>query len=436
MRPIRRKLAQNGGYWAALAATITGLLLLVSGAYGQAPASKAVGTVKSVSGNSLVLTSDSGTETTVTFGDSARIVRATPGQSDLKSAPPIQISDIQVGDRVAARGQAKEGGSFVATVAIVMKQGDIADVHRRELEEWRRGTGGIVENVDASAGTITIVNSLATGGKPIVIHLSPGAEIKRYPPNSAKFDDAKPSALHEIKLGDQVTARGTKNTDGTEFTAQAVVSGSFKYIVGTVVSSDGTDNSVTILDLQNRKPLTVKIGQDSLVRKLPQGMAMRFALWMKGGAEGVRAGTAGAAGSGGAGWQGRGQGSSEAGGGGQALNCQGAAGQGGSGRVGAGGGKSIGGGQGGNSRGNGPPDFQQMLARMPAVSISDLNKGEAVMLVATEGTASVEPVAIKLVAGVEPILSAAPAGSNAASTILSPWNLSAPSGAGGDAAGQ
>ena len=78
----------------------------------------------------------------------------------------------------------------------------------------------------------------------------------------------------------------------------------------------------------------------------------------------------------------------------------------------------------GGARGNGgPPDFQQMLARMPAVSISELNKGDAVMLVATEGSAGSGPTAITLLAGVEPILTAAPAGMNAAATVLSPWNL-------------
>ena len=73
-----------------------------------------------------------------------------------------------------------------------------------------------------------------------------------------------------------------------------------------------------------------------------------------------------------------------------------------------------------------------MLSRMPAFTVSDLNKGDAVMLVATEGSATSVPTAITLLAGVEPILTAAPAGMSAA-TILSPWNLSAgPAGAGGD----
>jgi len=65
--------------------------------------------------------------------------------------------------------------------------------------------------------------------------------------------------------------------------------------------------------------------------------------------------------------------------------------------------------------------------------VTDLNKGDAVILVATEGSAGSEPTVITLLAGVEPILTAAPAGTNAAATVLSPWNLSA-GGGGADAA--
>jgi hypothetical protein len=60
-----------------------------------------------------------------------------------------------------------------------------------------------------------------------------------------------------------------------------------------------------------------------------------------------------------------------------------------------------------------------MLNRLPNISIRDLEKGQAVMLVATQGTASSQPKAIKVLAGVEPILTAAPT----PTSILSPWNL-------------
>jgi hypothetical protein len=63
-----------------------------------------------------------------------------------------------------------------------------------------------------------------------------------------------------------------------------------------------------------------------------------------------------------------------------------------------------------------------MLKRMPAVTLADLQKGDAVMIVATPGTTDTQPTAITLLSGVEPILSASPNSSRAA-MLLSPWNL-------------
>lgn len=71
------------------------------------------------------------------------------------------------------------------------------------------------------------------------------------------------------------------------------------------------------------------------------------------------------------------------------------------------------------------PDFQQILSRMPAASLGELQKGDVVMLVSTQGSASGEVTAITALAGVEAILRASPNG--ASSMMLSPWSLGAPS---------
>jgi hypothetical protein len=67
-----------------------------------------------------------------------------------------------------------------------------------------------------------------------------------------------------------------------------------------------------------------------------------------------------------------------------------------------------------------------MLNRMPVVTLSELHKGDAVMMVTTQGTSPNEGTAITLLTGVEPILQAAPNGSQA--MMLSPWSLGGPSG--------
>ncbi len=71
-----------------------------------------------------------------------------------------------------------------------------------------------------------------------------------------------------------------------------------------------------------------------------------------------------------------------------------------------------------------------MLSHVPAVSLADLHKGDAVIILATEGTAGVGTT-ITLVSGVEQLLQAAPSASSAA--MLTPWTMGAPST--GDAGG-
>jgi hypothetical protein len=100
-----------------------------------------------------------------------------------------------------------------------------------------------------------------------------------------------------------------------------------------------------------------------------------------------------------------------------------AQGQGEGGNRAAAGGGSPGGGMGGRT--GGPPDIQQILARMPAASLSDLQKGDAVMIVSTQPNETGEVKAITLLAGVEALLTASPSATQA--MMLSPWSLSSSS---------
>src|SRR5262249_12443148 len=258
----------------------------------------------------------------------------------------------------------------------VMKKTDIVSRQQQERDEWRQGVGGIVKSVDAGANTITVANALAAGGKTISVQVPQGTQILRYAPDSIKFDDARPGTFDQIKPGDQLRARGTKNADGTELTAQAVVSGTFRDIAGTVTATDAASNTITVMDLTTKKPVAIKLSGDTQLRKLPQFVAMGIATRLKGG-------TPGAPGQGATGDQSGSQGGGNWGGSqGQGQWRRPGDSSGAPGNAGAGG---AGGGS-WRSGANGPPDFQQMLSRMPSVSITDLNKGDAVMLVATEGT--------------------------------------------------
>jgi ribosomal protein L24 len=372
---------------------------------------------------------EGGADTNVVVQDGARLLQIEPGETDLKKAQPLQLSDLQTGDRILVRGGAgPDGKSILAASVIAMKKADLAAKHAHDQAEWtRHGIGGLVGAVDATAGTITVSTSALGANKSILVHVSKNTVLRRYAPGSVKFDDAQPAPLDQIKSGDQLRARGQRSPDGGELTADEVVSGSFRNISGTINSIDTGASTITVQDLTTKKPVVVKIADTAQLRKLPAPMAQRIAARLKGGSGDAQA-SEGAAG--GAGAPSAPAGTPPAGNAGARAPASGSpleqksgdsGGQRGAGGANGGSGRSGAGGQGG--------DLQQAISRMPASNLSDLQKGDAVMIVATSDSgASGSVVAITLLSGVEPILQASPSGQS----ILTPWSMS--SAPGGDAA--
>jgi uncharacterized protein DUF5666 len=374
-------------------------------AQGAAPPSavtRRIGSIKAIDGNVITLTPDSGPEVAVAVEAATRIVRIPPGEKNLQNATPIQLQDLQVGDRILAGGKASEDGKSIAAASVVvMKRSDVESRQEQERQDWqKRGLGGTVSSVDNATGTITISSAGFAGNKAIAVHTSKSTIFRRYSPDSVKFEEAKPSTLQEVQPGDQVRARGNRSPDGAEFAAEEIVTGSFRNIAGLVNSVDANAGTVIVQDLLTKKAVLVKITADSQLHKLPPEMAQHIAMRLKAKAAMPGAGGNPSAGSGAGNGQGTAAGVSPTG-----MAAPGAGGP----------------GAGGGMRAGGAPDFQQMLSRMPAVTLADLHKGDAVMMVATRGAAPSPSTAITLLSGVELILEAAPNGSQA--MMLAPWSL-------------
>jgi hypothetical protein len=357
-------------------------------------AGKNVGVVKSIKEKSLVLKTDAGPEITISVADSARIVRLAAGQTDLKSAPSITFAEIQVGDRMLLRGRPGTNGDIEATTIVVMKQADVAQKQQHDRDDWqKRGAGGIISAIDAAAGTFTVS---ITPTLSVLVKTSKDTSFLRYSPNSVKFADAQKGTIDQIKTGDQLRARGSRSADGKELAAEEVISGTFRNIAGTVSSLDAANNSITVKDILAKKSVVIKFNSDSQLRKLAPQMAQRLAFFLKGGAQAA----------------------------------QGGAPAGGETATGATPAGPRPGGSGQGFRPGSGPDFQQMLSRIPSITLADLQKEDAVMVVATLGTTGNEVTAITLLGGVEHILTASPNGTSAAA-LFSGWNLGAPGGEGG-----
>jgi hypothetical protein len=357
----------------------------------QAPA-RFVGTVTAINGNTITVKSDAGDSKDVAVPATAIIKRLEPGQKDLSAAATIQLTDLAAGDRVLVKLD-PNSATPQALQIVAMKKTDIAQRQQKDQEEWQRnGTGGLVKSVDPASSVVLLTTGAGPTAKTVTVHIGKDAVLKRYASTSVRFADAQPAPLDAIHPGDQFQVLGQKNADGTEITAAQVVSGSFRNVSGLVTAIDTSTSTLTVKDLATKKSVTVHITPDADMRRLPDMMAKMIAARLKGGA----------APAGGATMAARPQG-----GGAQSANGQ-------NGGMGAGQGRRAGGG------------MSQALDRAPAVQLGDLKKGEAVMLVSTEGTDNV--TAIKLLAGVEPLLESPDASRN----LLANWSMGS---GGGEEAG-
>jgi len=352
----------SGMHWRIV--YLAAVSLLGQAIYGQATSTVGVVTKIDPAAQQIVVKTDAGSEVTVTMQPTASFRRTKPGETDLRNAATIAITDINAGDRVLARGKPSEDQkSVAATLIVVMSQGDIAKKQAAEKADWDKR--GVVGTVTAASPTEVALSVRGNGGaKSLIVTPGTGAVIRRYSTESIKFEDAKPSALGEIKTGDQVRARGDKTPDGAHMVAEEIVSGSFRELAATILSIDAAQNQIRVNDLATKKPLIIKMSPDSTIRKLPPQMAQMLAA------------------------RNRPQDQSAAG-------AQGGPG-------GRGGGSPEGrGGMGGRGGGG---DLTQMLDRAPKTALTDLKTGDAIIVLSTVGNAPDQLTAIMLLAGVEPIL--------------------------------
>jgi hypothetical protein len=335
-----------------------------------------IGEVKAIdnTANQMVVRADSGVLFTVNLSGKTQYRRVAPGETSLTNAATITLADVGAGDRVLARGRGPaEPNTVPALQVVVMSKADLAKKQEQDRAEWRRrGVSGIVASVNPSTQEIT-VSSRTMAGLPqsVIIPITEKVMMRRYPPDTIpKYSEAKPSKLTEVKVGDQLRALGDKSADGSRLTAEEVVFGTFKIAGGTVTAVDPATNQIKITELQTKKPLTINLKPESVLRRYPEG-------GMFGG--GMGPGGPGAGNSA----PGQAQGQAQ-------PRPQGA---------GPGGPQGAGPGRGGAGM-----NMADLLERLPVISITDLKVGDMIIMSSLQGADPTQLTAISLVTGIEPLL--------------------------------
>lgn len=367
----------------ALFATASALTAQTTNSAGSATSDPAI-TALSVMGvvselksdaRQVIVSTAAGNQVIVTLSDRTEFMRIPPGEKTKDKFVKITSTDFGLGDSVFARGRiSADRKNMPALEFYVMSKGDIAEKRERERAEWRqRGITGTISALNAETKEISLDSRTPEGPKPVVIAAKAETRFRRYAPDSVRFSDARTSSFADLKVGDQLRALGTKSADGSRFTPEEIVTGSFQTIGGPVMEVNIENSEIKIKDLQSNQPVTIVVSKDSKMRRLtPELLAVLLP---------PKSGTA-------------------------AAPAPAAP-------------------QPNASSTKGTGDLQEMFDQLPTLTIQELKPGESVLISSTKGSEQSRVTAIAIVSGVGPLLENSQAG-RATSVSLGAMSLGGP----------
>ena len=201
----------------------------------------------------------------IRVGLDTEVVRVLPGAPDLTRAEPVKLTDIARGDRVMI---SFAEGMTEARRIVLISAADIAKRNEADRLDWKnRGISGVV--VSKTANEITLEMRSFQGVRKATVTVTGKTVCRRYPPDSVRFADAVSSAIGEVSIGDQMHARGEKSAEGTVVAAEELVFGTFVTKMGRITAIDPGKNEITISDLETKRPLTIRLTADSILKAMP-----------------------------------------------------------------------------------------------------------------------------------------------------------------------
>ncbi len=342
----------------------------------------AVGIVKSIDEKKVVLETKDGMLDVIILS-MTEFKRLPPDNLSLKAATASTFSDIEIGDRTLVIGKISFDKKNITTKTLyLVKNSELKAIQDKQRQDWRtRGIAGKVSAVDPATKEITVeIRGITGNASAVKVSAKPNVKYLRYAENSVKYQDAVESDFTAVQAGDMLQALGDRSEDQLSFKAEQVLTGAFVTVAGPVKSVDIEKNEVTVTDLKTKSDVTIAIKSDSLLKKFPEETAQQLArvqMMMKMRAAGITPPSGGAQ----SGEQKQ-----------PSRQPDGAQGERRGGGIGQGG-----------MRGG---DINEMINGFPTITLGDLKPGDMIAASSPKGKNPNSLTAIKLLAGVEPFLTA------------------------------
>ena len=318
--------------------------------------------------NQISVKADTGETKAVIVSASSALLRMPPGETAAQKALKISLEEVAVGDRVFARGAVIGDGKSLEARQVVVSSAaaTTAQAQPQQADPRGRPIAGRIARVDVDRKEITLQPRGREGVTPPTIVVSDATRFFRYAPDSMDINHASRSSLGQMREGDQLRALGERSEDGARFAATEIIAGSMTRTIGEVVSVDAARKELRLKNTEGQN-ITVAFGDRSSLRRVTPEMAATLANRPARGD----------------GQQGRPNDRGET-----RERRERPAGENGEAR------------RGGEGRaGRGVRGFQEMLAGLPAISLNELKKGDAIFVSGSEGPDPSRMTAIMLITG-------------------------------------
>lgn len=234
-----------------------------------------IGEVVSVdsAGGKIVVLTEAKTSVSASFNDKTAFKRVLPGQTSLANAEQIKITDIKPGDRVLIPGGITEGQTPVRQIIVMARQA-INSKREEEAEKRRARTiNGRIVAVNAEKKEITIQSRGRGAAETLTIAASGNVKMLRYAPDSLKTNDAVAGSFTDLRVGDQIRVIGDRSSDGTRVTAEEIISGSVTRAVGSITEINSARGEVVVKNIQTGQLMTIAIGKNTTLRRITPEVA-------------------------------------------------------------------------------------------------------------------------------------------------------------------
>ncbi|MBI4852446.1 MAG: hypothetical protein HY819_11685 [Acidobacteria bacterium] len=229
-------------------------------------ASRILGDVKEINKeqNWLVIKTAAGEITVNTTKDTV-CKRVAPDSKSLEGAEAITFLDILPGDRVWARNTTNlDVNKVEAKQLVLMSATSIAERNKKERENWqRRGILGEITAIDGDNFTLKLRD-----GNTVTLNFTEKPDIRRYPPGSFEFTASKQIPSSEIKIGDNIFARGERSADNLSFKADFLITGDVPRPTFGQITAINLEKQEITVKTRERETL-IQVNPETLLRRMP-----------------------------------------------------------------------------------------------------------------------------------------------------------------------